>query len=113
MEIKKDKVIMDSSEYKELIYKIENLRDLNNEYIEEKYKLDNILDNYKREFKILNRKIRDEKIKFYRNRKLFEQFIDIVVTSFDESILIETTNLTYKILKEEIMKKYDEDIKYN
>lgn len=85
MKIKKDKVIMDSSEYINLIDKI----------------------------KTLNRKLRDEKRKFYRNRKLFEEFIDAMLTHFDESILKETTNLTYKIVKEEIMKKYDEDIKYN
>lgn len=85
MKIKKDKVIMDSSEYINLIDKIKNL----------------------------NKKLRDEKRKFYRNRKLFEEFIDVVLTSIDESILKETTNLTYKNVKEEIMKKYDEDIKYN
>lgn len=85
MKIKKDKVIMDSNEYINLIDKI----------------------------KTLNKKLRDEKRKFYRNRKLFEEFIDVVLTHIDESILKETTNLTYKNVKEEIMKKYDEDIKYN
>lgn len=38
---------------------------------------------------------------------------DVVLPVIDEDVLKETTNLTYKTLKEEIMKKYDEDIKQN
>ena len=105
MEIKKDKVIMEFSEYINLVDRINNLNDRHDEDFKKNYQLSNILNTYKHEFKILNKKLRDEKRKFYRNRRLFEQFID--------DVLKETTNLTYKTVKEEILKKYDEDIKYN
>ena len=114
MEIKKDKVIMEFSEYINLTDKINNLSDRNDEYNKENYQLKHILNTYKREFKILNKKLRDEKRKFYRNRRIFEKFIDdVVVPINDEDILKERTNLTYETAKEEILKKYDEDIKYN
>ena len=114
MEIKKDKVIMEFSEYINLTDKFNNLSDRNDEYNKENHQLKDILNTYKREFKILNRKLRDEKRKFYRNRRIFEQFIDnVVLPIIDEDVLKEISNLTYKTLKEEILKIYDEDIKYN
>ena len=105
MEIKKDKVIMEFSEYIDLVDRINNLNDRHDEDFKKNYQLRDILNTYRHEFKTLNRKLRDEKRKFYRNRRLFEQFID--------DVLKETNNLTYKTAKEEILKKYDEDIKYN
>ena len=114
MKIKEDKVIMEFTEYINLTDRINNLSDRNDEYFKENYQLKDTLNTYKLEFKILNKKLRDEKRKFYRNRRLFEQFIDdVVLPIVDEDELKETTNLTYKTVKEEIMKKYDEDIKYN
>lgn len=114
MEIKKDKVIMEFSEYIDLADRINNLNDRHDEDFKENYQLKDILNTYKHEFKVLNKKLRDEKRKFYRNRRLFEQFIDdVVLPIIDEDVLKETTNLTYKTVKEEILKKYDEDIKYN
>lgn len=114
MEIKKDKVIMEVSEYIDLVDRINNLNDRHDEDFKENYRLNSILNTYRQEFKVLNKKLRDEKRKFYRNRNLFEQFIDnVVLPIVDEDELKETTNLTYKTVKEEIMKKYDEDIKYN
>ena len=114
MEIKKDKVIMEFSEYINLTDKINNLSDRNDECNKENYQLKDILNKYKREFKILNKKLCDEKRKFYRNRRIFEKFIDdVVLPIIDEDVLKETTNLTYETAKEEILKKYDEDIKYN
>lgn len=114
MEIKKDKVIMEFSEYINLTDRINNLSDRNDDYFKENYQLKDILNTYELEVKILNKKLRDEKRKFYRNRRIFEQFIDdVVLPIIDEDVLKETTNLTYKTLKEEILKKYDEDIKDN
>ena len=114
MEIKKDKVIMEFSEYIDLVDKINNLNDRHDEDFKKNYQLSDLLNTYKYEFKILNKKLHDEKRKFYRNRRLFEQFIDdVVLPIVDEDVLKETTNLTYKTVKEKIMKKYDEDIKYN
>lgn len=114
MEIKKDKVIMEFSEYINLTDRINNLSDRNDDYFKENYQLKDILNTYKCEVKILNKKLRDEKRKFYRNRRIFEQFIDdVVLPIIDEDVLKETTNLTYKTVKEEILKKYDEDIKDN
>ena len=114
MEIKKDKVIMEFSEYINLTDRINNLSDRNDDYFKENYQLKDVLNTYEREVKILNKKLRDEKRKFYRNRRIFEQFIDdVVLPIIDEDVLKETTNLTYKTVKEEILKKYDEDIKYN
>lgn len=114
MKIEKDKVIMEFSEYINLTDRINNLSDRNDDYFKENYQLKDILNTYKREVKILNKKLRDEKRKFYRNRRIFEQFIDAVVLPIiDEDVLKETTNLTYKTAKEEILKKYDEDIKDN
>ena len=95
MEIKKDKVIMEFSEYIDLVDRINNLNDRHDEDFKKNHQLEDILNTYKHEFKTLNRKLRDEKRKFYRNRRLFEQFID------DDDVL------------KEILKKYDEDIKYN
>ena len=114
MNIKNGKVIMEYSEYIALLGKINNLNDRHDEDFKENYQLKDILNTYKHEFKVLNRKLRDEKRKFYRNRRLFEQFItDVVLPIIDEDVLKETTNLTYENVKEEILKKYDEDIKYN
>ena len=114
MKIKKDKVIMKYSEYINLADRFNNLSDRNDQYYKENYQLKDILNTYKHEFKVLNKKLCDEKRKFYRNRRLFEQFIDdVVLPIIDEDVLKETTNLTYKTVKEEILKKYDEDIKYN
>lgn len=114
MEIKKDKVIMEFSEYINLTDRINNLSDRNDDYFKENYQLKDILNTYELEVKILNKKLRDEKRKFYRNRRIFEQFIDdVVLPIIDEDVLKETTNLTYKTVKEEILKKYDEDIKDN
>lgn len=107
MKIKKDKVIMKFSEYIDLV-------DRHDEDFKENYQLRDILNTYKHEVKILNKKLCDEKRKFYRNRRLFEQFIDeVVLPIIDEDVLKEITNLTYKTLKEEILKEYDEDIKQN
>lgn len=114
MKIKNDKVIMEFNEYIELTNKINDLNDRSDEYSNEIYKLSDLLATYKCEFKTLNKKLRVERKKFYRNRRLFEQFIDdVVLPIIDEDVLKETTNLTYKTVKEEILKKYDEDIKYN
>ena len=64
-------------------------------------------ENYK-----LNKKLYDEKRKFYRNRKLIERLIDeVVLPIIDEDTLKQLTNLTYKDLREELIKKYDKDIK--
>lgn len=114
MEIKKDKVIMEFSEYIDLVDRINNLNDRHDEDFKENYQLRDILNTYKHEFKILNKKLRDEKRKFYRNRRLFEYYIDdVILPIIDEDVLKEITNLTYKTLKEEILKEYDEDIKHN
>ena len=113
MEIKKDKVIMDFSEYIELIDRINNLNDRHDEDFKENYRLNDILIKYKHEFKVLNKNIRDEKRKFYRNRKLFEELIDLVLLTIDEDLLKKSTNLSYKTAKKEILKMYDEDIKHN
>lgn len=113
MEIKKDIVIMEYSEYINLTDRFNNLSDRNEEYSKENYQLKDLLNTYKYEFKVLNKKLRDEKRKFYRNRRLFEEFIDKLLLIFDEDALKEVFNLTYKTLKEEILKTYDEDIKYN
>ena len=114
MEIKKDKVIMEFSEYIDLVDRINNLNDRHDEDFKKNYQLSDTLNTYKHEFKILNRKLRDAKRKFYRNRRLFEYYIDdVILPIIDEDVLKETTNLTYNTLKEEILKKYDEDIKYN
>ena len=114
MEIKKDKVIMEFSEYINLTDRINNLSDRNDDYFKENYQLKDILNTYECEVKILNKKLRDEKRKFYRNRRIFEQFIDdVVLPIIDEDVLKETTNLTYKTVKEVILKEYDEDIKDN
>lgn len=114
MEIKECKVIMEHSEYIDLINRFNNLSDRKDEYFNENYKLKDLLNTYNHEFKILNKKLRDEKIKFYRNRKLFEQFIDnVVLPIIDEDTLKRATNLSYKNVKEIILKKYDEDIKHN
>ena len=110
MEIKKDKVIMKFSEYIDLVDRINNLNDRHDEDFKKNYQLEDILNTYKHEFKTLNKKLHDEKRKFYRNRRLFEQFIDDVLSIIDEDVLKETTNLTYKTVKEEILKKYDEDV---
>lgn len=114
MKIEKDKVIMEFNEYIDLTNRINILNDRHDEDFKENHRLNHILTIYRHEVKVLNKKIRGEKIKFYRNRKLFEQFIDdVVLPIIDEDVLKETTNLTYKTVKEEILKKYDEDIKYN
>lgn len=113
MEIKKDKVIMEFNEYIELTKRINDLSDRSDEYSNEIYKLHDLLITYKYEFKHLNRKLRDEKRKFYRNRRIFERFIDDVLSIYDEDRLKQTLNITCKSLKEKIMKMYDEDIKYN
>ena len=63
-------------------------------------------ENYK-----LNKELCDEKRKSYRNRKLYEGLIDeVVLPIIDEDALKQLTNLTYKDLKEELMKIYDKDI---
>lgn len=114
MEIKECKVIMEYSEYIDLINRFNNLSDRKDEYFNENYRLNDLLITYSHESKILNKKLRDEKIKFYRNRKLFEQFIDnVVLPIIDEDTLKRATNLSYKNVKEIILKKYDEDIKHN
>ena len=113
MEIKKDKVIMEFSEYIDLIDRINNLNDRHDEDFKENYRLNDILITYKHEFKVLNKKLRDEKRKFYRNRKLFEELIDLVLLTIDEDLLKKSANLSYKTAKKEILKMYDEDIKYN
>lgn len=105
---------MEFSEYIDLQDRINNLSDRNDEYFKENYKLKDILNTYKYEFKSLNKKLRDEKRKFYRNRKLLERIIDdIVLTAVDEEILKACTNLTYKDVKQGILEEYDKDIKYN
>lgn len=113
MEIKKDKVIMEFSEYINLTDRFNELSDINKEYFKENYQLKDLLNTYKLEFIVLNRKIRDEKRKFYRNRRLFEQFIDNLLLIIDEDMLKKVFNLKYKTFKKEILKIYDEDIKYN
>lgn len=98
MKITKDKVIMKSIEYNDMIYALDKLTDK--------------LNMYKEEYNMLIEKLHIERMKFYRNRKLFESFIDeIVLPIIDEDILKKMTNLTYKTIKEEIMKEYDKDIK--
>ena len=85
----------------------------NDQYYKENYRLTDLLTTYKCEFKILNKKLRDEKRKFYRNRRLFEEIIDYLLVFLDENILKKTYNLSCKDVKKEILKSYDEDIKYN
>lgn len=98
MLIKKDKIILESSEY-------ENLINIHNELVEKLY-------NCRKENNILCNKLGKEKRKSYRNRKLFESFIDeVVLPIVDEDMLKKLTNLTYKTFKEVIMKEYDKDIK--
>lgn len=77
-----------------------------------KDKLTDKLNMYKKQNNMLLKKLRIEKIKFYRNRKLFERIIDeVIFRMIDESRLKETMNLTFKNVKEELMKEYDKDIK--
>lgn len=97
---------MEISDYVKLTNKIDKL-------IDENYKLKYRLDIYKQECILLNEKLRDGRRKFYRNRKLFEELIDIVLLTIDEDLLKKSTNLSYKTAKKEILKMYDEDIKYN
>ena len=74
--------------------------------------LDKISREYFEEIYKLNKKLRDEKRKFYKCRKLFERLIDeVVLPIIDEDVLKQVSNLTCKDLKEELMKKYDKDIK--
>lgn len=98
MIIKKDKVILETSEY-------ENMINVHNDLVEKLY-------NCRKENDILYNKLGNEKRKSYRNRKLFESFIDeVVLPIVDEDMLKKLTNLTYKTFKEVIMKAYDKDIK--
>lgn len=113
MKIEKDKVIMEFNDYINLTDKINNLSDRNDQYYKENNQLRDLLTTYKYEFKILNKKLRDEKRKFYRNRRLFEEIIDYLLVCLDENILKKTYNLSCKDVKKEILKSYDEDIKYN
>ena len=113
MKIEKDKVIMEFNDYINLTDRINNLSDKNDHYFKENYRLRDLLTTYKYEFKILNKKLRDEKRKFYRNRRLFEEIIDYLLVFLDENILKKTYNLSCKDVKKEILKNYDEDIKYN
>ena len=113
MEIKNDKVIMEFSEYINLMDKFNNLNDINDNYLKENHKLNDRLNIYINECKILHKKLRDEKRKFYRNRKLFEELIDLALSTIDEDLLKKSTNLSYKTAKKEILKMYDEDIKHN
>lgn len=78
----------------------------NHELRKRNYLLSDNLITYKQECIFLNKKLYVEKRKFYRNRKLFEEFIDLVLLTIDEDLLKQS-------VKEEILKKYDEDIKHN
>ena len=76
------------------------------------YKLFNEIKKLQEENYKLKDKLHAEKRKFYRNRKLFESLIDeIILPIIDEDALYKLTNLTYKELKEDLMKNYDKNIK--
>lgn len=114
MKIKENNITMSLDEYIKLRKYIDELEDEKDNYFNENYRLKELLSTYKHQFKILNRKIRDEKRRFYRNRNIFERFIDeVVLPIVDEKVLKQCTNLTLKDVKDKILKDYDEEIKYN